>query len=185
MRLANRAVRLAAQISLLLGLLSTSAFLLTRTYLGDDEQIYNDGAITEVVSKGPVTIDNVEWKLDSLQTYTKLVDDEVEEISLCQPAGAVIIFATATVTPLDGLYMKDNGFSCSADLRDDRGNVWEGQQPYGYPVPTYCSDDDHPFTRNKPAKIAQVYVVPASVVPHLTGIQVENLEERRRVLLTP
>jgi len=185
MRLANCAVRLAAQISLLLGLLSTSAFLLTRTYLGDDEQIYNDGAITEVVSKGPVTIDNVEWKLDSLQTYTKLVDDEGEEISLGQPAGAVIIVATATVTPLDGLYMKDNGFSCSADLRDDRGNVWEGQQPYGYPVPTYCSDDDHPFTRNKPAKIAQVYVVPASAVPHLTGIQVENLEERRRVLLTP
>lgn len=186
MRVANRAFRLAAQISLLVGLLSTSGFLVTRTYLGDEEQVYNDGTVNEVASKGgPVTIDHVEWKLDSLETYTRLVDDEGEEISMGQPAGAVIIVAKATVTGLDGLYMKDNGFTCSANLHDDRGNVWQAQQAFGYPLPTNCTDDDHPFTRNKPGQVAQIYIVPASAVPHLTGIVVETRDDFRRVLITP
>ncbi|WP_328524863.1 hypothetical protein [Kribbella sp. NBC_00359] len=187
MRIATRAGRVTAQISLLLALVSTSGYMVTRTYLDDPEQVYKDGAITDVVKAGgPVTIDHVEWKLDSLQAYTRLVDDEGEEIdSLGQPAGSVILVATVTLTPLDGLYMKDKGFHCEADLRDDRGNVWQGQQPYGYPLPTYCGDTDHPWTRNKPGKLAQVYVVPASAVPHLTGIQVEFNDENRRFLITP
>lgn len=187
MRVATRAGRVAAQISLLLGLLSTSGYLVTRTYLDDPEQIYKDGAITDVVKNGGlVTIDHVEWKLDSLKAYTRLVDDKGEEItSLGQPAGSVILVATATLTPLDGLYMSDAGFHCQANLRDDRGNVWEGQQAYGYPLPTYCGDTDHPWTRNKPGKIAQIYVIPASAVPHLNGIQVEFNDEYRRFLLTP
>ena len=185
MRVATRAGRLAAQISLLVGLLSTSGFLLTRTYLGDEETIYKDGAVTDVVKQGPVTIEDVEWKLDSLTAYTKLVDDEGEEITLGQPAGSVILVATVTLTPLDGLYMKDDGFHCEAILRDDRGNVWKGQQAYGYPLPTYCGDTDHPWTRNKPGKLAQIFVIPASAVPHLTGIQVEAQPEYRRYLITP
>ena len=186
MRIATRASRLAAQISLLLGLLSTSGYLLTKTYLGDEEQIYNGGVITDVVKGGgPVTIANVEWKLDSLVASTRLVDDEGEEIELGQPSGSVILVATATLTPLDGLYMKDGGFTCKASLRDDRGNVWEGQSAYGYPLPTYCADNDHPWTRNKPGKLAQIFVVPASAVPHLTGIQIENQPEYRRILITP
>ena len=183
MRVVNRTVRLAAQISLLLALLATSGFLVLRTYLGDEETVFKAGNVTEVVSKRPVTIDHVEWKLDSLVANTKLIDDEGEEISLDAPAGAVIMVATVTLTPLDGLYMKDNGFHCQANLRDDRGNIWEGQNAYGYPLPTFCGDSDHPWTRNKPGKIAQVFVIPASAVPHLTGIQVENLTDRRRVLI--
>lgn len=179
----NRTVRMAAQISLLLSLASSSVYLLEKTYLGDEETVYKEGNISEV-AKGPVTIEHVEWKLDSLKASTTLVDDEGEEISLDKPAGSVIIVATATLTPLDGLYLKDGGFSCKADLRDDRGNVWEGQSAYGYALPTYCADTDHPWKRNKPGKLAQIFVVPKSAVPHLTGIQVESLEERRRVLIT-
>jgi hypothetical protein len=180
----NRAIRLTAQASVLLTLLALSAFLLLRTYLGDEERAYNDGAVTEVVGREPVTIGKVRWKLDSLQPYTQLADAEHKKIDLEQPAGSVIILVTASITPLDGLKMGSSGFTCSALLRDDRGNLWKSQSAYGYPLPTYCGDDDHPFTRNKTGRIAQVYVVPQSAVPHLSGIQVENSEEQRRVLLT-
>jgi hypothetical protein len=180
-----RAVRLAAQISLLLALLSTSAFLLLRTYLGDEEKVYKDGQITEVTKQGPVTIGDVEWKLVALQPWTQLVDAEKKPIQLDdQPAGSVVIVARIEITPRDGLRMDSNGFSCEAKLRDDRGNVWKGQSAYGFALPTYCGDEDHPFTRNKTGQLAQIYVVPKSAVPHLSGIQVENLEDRRRVLIT-
>ena len=56
-------------------------FVLLRSYLDDEERLYDEGRITEVVQgPGPVTIGNVEWKLDTLQAYTQLVDDEGEEI---------------------------------------------------------------------------------------------------------
>jgi hypothetical protein len=92
--------------------------------------------------------------------------------------------ARIAITPRDGLRMGSSGFTCSAALRDDRGNLWKSQSAYGFPLPTYCGDDDHPFTRNKTGRIAQIYVVPESAVPHISGIQVENLEEFRRVLIT-
>jgi hypothetical protein len=180
----NRAIRLTAQASVLLTLLALSAFLLLRTYLGDEERVYRDGAVTEVAGRQPVTIGKVRWKLDSLKPYTQLADAEHKKIDLEQPAGSVIILVTASITPLDGLKMGSTGFPCSAMLRDDRGNLWKSKSAYGYPLPTYCGDDDHPFTRNKTGRIAQVYVVPQSAVPHLSGIQVENSEEQRRVLLT-
>lgn len=179
----NRTFRLTAQISLLLALLALSAFLLLRTYLGDDERLYKEGAVNEVVERGPVTIGNVAWKLDSFQPYTQLVDEEKKPISLEQPAGSVVILVKASVTPLEGLRLKDGGFTCEAKLRDDRGNVWKSQSAFGLELPTYCADDDHKFELNKPGQVAQVFVVPASAVPHLTGLQLENLEERRRVLL--
>jgi hypothetical protein len=180
----NRTIRLTAQVSLLLTLLALSAFLLLRTYLGDAERVYNEGAVTEVVGQGPVTIGKVRWKLDSLQPYSQLADTEHKKIDLEQPAGSVVIVATASITPLDGLKMGASGFTCSAMLRDDRGNLWKAQSAYGLSLPTYCGDDQHPFTRNKTGRIAQIYVIPQSAVQHLSGIQVENSSEQRRVLLT-
>lgn len=184
MKRSHRALRLTAQVSLLVAIASTSALLLVRPYLLDQDKVYRQGTITEVVQQGPVTIGQVQWKLESLEVYTQLVDAEKKKIALEQPAGSVVILAKASVTPLDGVKMGADGFGCSAKLRDDRGNVWEGQSAYGLALPTNCGDDDHPFTRNKTGQLAQVYVVPESAVPHLTGVQVENLSEYRRVLLT-
>ncbi|MEU4605144.1 hypothetical protein AB0F43_19355 [Kribbella sp. NPDC023972] len=188
MRIADRAARLAAQISLLLALASTSAFLVARGYVDNDEQLYNNGRITEVVPQGTsVTVGDVEWKLDSLEAYTRLVGTEGKEItSLTKPAGSMIVMAKVTVTPRDGVRMEENGFTCDAKLHDDRGNVWENQQVYtDFPLPTYCTDDEFPFTRNKSRQVAQLFVVPASAVPHLNGIMVGDLSERRIALLTP
>lgn len=184
MNLSHRAVRLIAQISLLVALLATSVFLLLRTYIGDEETVYKAGNVNEVVHQGPVTIGNVEWKLESLQPWTQLVDEEKEKISITAPAGSVIMVARVAITPKDGLRMSSTGFTCSASLRDDRGNLWKGQSAYGFPLPTYCGDTDHPFTRNKTGQLAQIYVVPEAAVPHISGIQVENLDEFRRVLIT-
>jgi len=185
-RTANRAVRLTVQISLLLALLSGSVFVMLRSYLSDDERIYNEGRINQVVSQGgPVTVADVEWKLDSLESYTRLTDDEGEEISLDAPAGSVIIVATVTVTPGEAVYLKNGGFTCNASLRDDRGNSWPSANAFDFALPTSCSDDEHPFTRGKDGKIAQVFVVPGTAVPHLTGIIVEDLAERNRVLIKP
>lgn len=184
MKRSHRAIRLTAQISLLIAVAATSALLLLRTYLTDQDKVYRQGSITEVVQQGPVTIGRVEWKLESLEVYTQLVDDEKKKIDLEQPAGSVVILAKAAVTPLDGVKMTDGGFPCTAMLRDDRGNVWKNQAAFGLELPTSCSDSDHPFTRNKANQLVQVYVVPQSAVPHLSGIQVENLAEYRRVLLT-
>lgn len=180
----HRAVRLAAQISLLLALLATSVVLIVRTYLGDEETVYKEGNVNEVVNQGPVVIGDVEWKLESLQPWTELVDEEKEPIRLTKPAGSVILVAKVAITPRDGLKIGSSGFTCEATLRDDRGNLWKSQTPYGFPLPTYCGDTDHPFTRNKTGQVAKIFVVPESAVPHVSGIQVENLEERRRVLIT-
>ena len=49
MRRLNRAARLAAQISLLVALLSTQRVPADRVYLGDEEQVWNQGNVTEVV----------------------------------------------------------------------------------------------------------------------------------------
>ena len=184
MKSSQRAVRLTVQISLLVALAATSAFLLLRTYLGDAEKVYKGGSVTEVVQQGPVTIDRVQWKLESLEEYTQLVDTEKKTISLDQPAGSVIILAKVAITPLDGLKLGAGGFSCTTVLRDDRGNIWPSQDAFDFALPTRCSDDDHPFVRNKTGLLAQVYVVPKSAVPHLSGIQVETRTDFRRVLLT-
>ncbi|MFF1818892.1 hypothetical protein ACFVWG_16440 [Kribbella sp. NPDC058245] len=184
MKSANRAARLAAQISLLLVLLATSCFLMLRTYLGDPEQNYNDGAIEHVIDKGPVTIGKVGWQLDSMTVYTRLVDAKGKEISVNKPAGAVIVVAQLRVTPLDGLRLEDGGFLCGASLRDDRGNIWATTNAFDFPVPTSCSDDDHPMVRNKANKIAQIFVVPQAAVPHLQGLLVTNRDDYERFLIT-
>ncbi|MEI8406891.1 MULTISPECIES: hypothetical protein [unclassified Kribbella] len=188
MRGLNRAARLAAQISLLLALIATSAYLLTRVYLGDEEQVWNQGNVNEKVENGgPVTIGHVEWKLDSLQPYTRIVDDEQEEIGLGAPAGSILMIAKLTATPREGLYLKDGGFSCGADLLDDRGNVWSpASSTSDWELPTSCfGSDDVKFELNKPGQIAQIYVIPASAVPHIIGISMQSREGFRRVLITP
>ena len=189
MRGMNRAARLAAQISLLLALIATSAYLLTSVYLGDEEQVWNQGNVNERVDDGgPVTIGHVEWKLDSLQPYTRIVDDEQEEIGgMNAPAGSILMIAKLTATPRPGLYIKDGGFSCSANLLDDRGNIWApATSTSDWELPTTCfSDEKVKFEIDKPAQVAQIYVVPVSAVPHVIGISIQAREDFRRVLITP
>ena len=185
MNLASRASRLAVQATVLAALLGLGVFTMVHPYLSDDEQMYNQGRIDEVVRQGPVTVQDIEWKLDSLQAYTALLNEDGEAISLDAPAGSVIVLATLTVTPRKGIMLKDRGFSCDALLRDSKGNTWDDTLATGYPLPTFCGDDDHPFTMDKPAKIAKVYIVPKSVVPNLVGLTVEDFYIHRRVLITP
>jgi hypothetical protein len=180
---ASSLARWIARLSLLVVLLAVGSYLLLKPYLGDQETIWKDGAVTEVAHRGPVTVEHVTWKLDSLQVHTRLVDAEKKPIDLDVPAGAVIVLAKVSITPRDGLRI-NGGFPCEANLRDDRGNVWKAVSAYGLALPTYCADDDHPMPRNRTAQLAQVYVVPKSAVPHLVGITTESLDERRRVLLT-
>jgi hypothetical protein len=186
MNLSARAYRWIGHLSLLLTLLGIAAYLTVSNYLGDAERVYQEGAVTEVVGHGPVEVAKVRWQLDSMQAYTRLVGEDKKEITMDHPAGSVIILVKVSVTPLDGLKMNDGGFTCDANLRDDRGNVWEPTSVFGFELATYCGDDDRPIKRNQTGKIAKVYVVPASVVPHLIGVEVEDAsyEVLRRVLLT-
>jgi hypothetical protein len=183
--LASRASRLVVQVTLLAALLGVGTFTLLHPYLSDDERLYKEGRIDEVVSQGPVTVQSIEWKLDSLKAYTAILNEDGEAIKLDAPAGSMIVLATLTVTPRKGLMLKERGFSCDALLRDGKGNTWDDTQAFGYPLPTYCGDDDHPFTMDKPAKIAKVYIVPKSAVPNLVGLTVEDFYIHRRVLITP
>ncbi|WP_433163949.1 hypothetical protein [Kribbella sp. CA-247076] len=187
MRRLNRVARLAAQISLLVALMSASGYLLTRVYLGDDEQVWNQGNVNELVQGGgPVTIEHVEWKLDSVQPYTRLVDDEGEAIPLGAPAGSMVMVAKMTATPREGVYLKDGGFSCTANLRDDRGNVWAPLSASDWELPTSCfGSEEVKFELNEPGQVAFVYVVPAAAVSHVVGVTMETREDFRRVLITP
>jgi hypothetical protein len=179
----NVLVRRISQVALLLVLVSLSSYLLLRTFLDDEEQRYNAGTVTEVVGRGPVDIGHINWKLDSMRAYTKLVDSEKRPIELDVPAGAMIVLVKISITPLDGLKIND-GFQCAAMLRDDRGNTWKSQDAFRLALPTFCGDSEHPIERNHTGKIAQVYVVPKSAVPHLVGITTEYRDDFRRVLLT-
>jgi hypothetical protein len=187
MRRLTRAARLGAQISLLVALVASSGYLLTRTYLGDEEQVWNQGNVNEMVQGGgPVTIEYVEWKLDSLQPYTRLVDDEGEVLGMGAPAGSMVMVAKMTATPRDGVYLKDGGFSCTANLRDDRGNVWAPASTSDWELPTSCfGSDEVKFELNKPGKVAFVYIVPADAVSHVIGLSMETRDSFRRVLITP
>lgn len=185
MNLASRASRLAVQFSLMVALLGLGFFTLLHPYLSDDEDLYKQGRIDEVVSQGPITVQDIEWKLDSLKIYTAILNADGEAIELAAPAGSTYVLATLTVTPKKGTMLQNRGFSCDAVLRDSKGNTWDDTQATGYPLPTFCGDDDHPFTMDKPAKVAKVYIVPKSVVPNLIGLTVEDFYVHRRVLITP
>ena len=44
----------------------------------------------------------------------------------------------------------------------------------------------HTYTLSlKPGQIAQIYVIPASAVPHIIGVSMQSREGFRRVLITP
>lgn len=182
----DRALRLTAKLSLLIALASLSTFLLVRTYLGNPETIYKEGTVTDTVSKGPVTLENVRWQVGKMQPYTQLVDEDGERVGLQNNVpGSVVIAVHLTVTPLPGLdRMGSGGFVCETQLRDDRGNIWKNQDLSSTLGVSSCTDDDHPMKENQPNKLVKLYVVPASAVPHLVGIQVGSLDEFRRVLIT-
>ena len=95
--------------------------------------------------------------------------------------------AKLTVTPQPGLDLKDGGWSCSTDLLDDRGNSWsQGNTTSDWELPTTCfSTDDVKFEIGKPAKLGQVFVVPATAVAHVVGLSIQDRDEFRRVLITP
>ncbi|GAB2560002.1 hypothetical protein [Kribbella endophytica] len=186
MRVPDRLPQLAAKISLLIALASLSAFMLVRTYLGNPETIYKLGTVTDTVAKGPVEIENARWQLGSMQVYTQLVDEDQEKVTLENNVpGSVVVAVHLAVTPLDGIdRMSGGGFVCETQLRDDQGNTWKNQDVATELGPASCSDDDHPMKQNQPNKLVKLYVVPASAVPHLVGIQVGSLDEYRRVLIT-
>lgn len=182
----NRAVRLAAQLSLLLVLLSTCVYLILRTYLADEETIHKEGHVSEIHEHGgPVTIGDIEWKLESLQPYQHLVDKEGKKAEVDQPAGAVLMVAILSVTPREGTKVDDDGFNCDAKLRDDKGNVWDDTGVYSYSLPTYCGDNDTKWALDKTSKVAKIFVIPGKLAPGVLGIEVESLRERRRALITP
>jgi hypothetical protein len=186
MRLPDRLLQLTARISLLIALASLSAYLLVRPYLGDPETLYNQGTVNETVSRGPVTMDKVRWQVGSMQLYTHLVDEDQRKITLDNNVpGSVVVAVHVAVTPLDGVdQLSSGGFVCETSLRDDRGNVWKNQDVATELGPSSCSDDDHPLKPNQPNKLVKLFVVPASAVPHLVGVQVGSLAEYRRVLIT-
>jgi hypothetical protein len=103
------------------------------------------------------------------------------------PAGSVVMVAKMTATPREGIYLKDGGFSCSANLRDDRGNVWApASSTSDWELPTTCfGGDDVKFELNKPGQIAHVFVIPADAASHVTGVTIETRDGFRRVLITP
>ncbi len=185
MRRTDRTLRLTVQIALLVALTALSAFLLTRTYLGDSDKIFKSGNATELVAKGPVTLDHVRWQVDGMQPYTRLVDEDGRRVGLENNVpGSVVIAVRATVTPLAGIKLNDGGFICAASLRDDRGNIWKNQDLASTLGQSSCSDDERPAKIDQPAKIVKLFVVPESAVPHLAGLEVTSNDELRRVLIT-
>lgn len=80
----------------------------------------------------------------------------------------------------------DDGFTCNAELRDDRGYTWKSQSAYGFGLPTDCNDYD----RNVPGKVAKIFIVPEDAVPRLLGVVTPptsnlSLSDGRRVLIRP
>lgn len=179
--------RIATQVGLLVTLLALSVFLGVRTTLGSQNTVEKRGPVTKVVKKGPVTVENVVWRLDQLQVFTRLVNEDKEPVELEVPDGATIVKATLTLTATERTRL-NKGFSCDAMLRDDRGNVWEDKDVSGVELPTFCGDYELKIERSKPFKIVKIYVVPKEAVPHLVGLvtpEVGNTSADERVLITP
>ena len=181
-------LRVASRIGLLLTLLALSVFLGVRTTLGSQDTVQKRQPVTKVVKKGPVTVDTVVWRLDKLQLFTRLVKLNKEPIDLDVPDGAVVAKATLTLTATDRTKL-DDGFTCNAVLRDDRGNTWEDEDVVsGLDLPTYCGDSDLDIVRGKPFQVALVYLIPKESAKHLVGLMTpgtDNSSVDERVLITP
>jgi hypothetical protein len=183
----SRAVTLVSRFALLLALLSLSVFLAVRTVLGSQDTFEQEIPITQVAKKGPATVDDVVWELDSLQIYTRLVNENKEPVEADVPDGAVIVKAVLKLTATDRTRL-DDGFSCEAQLRDDRGNVWENESVFGVGLPTFCGDSELKIVRGKPFRIAKIYFIPKEAVPHIVGLitpGTDNASAEDRLLLTP
>ncbi|MFC0628033.1 hypothetical protein [Kribbella deserti] len=166
-----RLLSIAARLALVLCLFSVSIYFVSKPFLGDDyENLQRSLAVTQVVDRGPVTIDGFEWTLHSMKAYTQLVDEEGAKVNLEVPAGATIIVVEATVKADSTVLVDGDGYSCNAVLTDDQGNKWAEKSAYRFPLPTSCSDNDRPAKRNVPFKVAKLFVVPKSAVPGLLGI---------------
>lgn len=176
-----------SRFALLVLLAAVAVHLTMRTELADQDTWQKESPITQVVRHGPAEVDEVEWTLDSLKVYTRLLDDRKEEVDVDVPAGAVIVMAVLTLKTTERTIISD-AFTCNAELIDDRGNVWEDADVFGITLPTFCGDDDLDVKRGVPFKVAKVYVIPKSAVPHVTGLitpESGNTSVDRRVLLTP
>ena len=183
----SRAVTLVSRLALLLMLLSLSVFLAVRAVLGDQDTLEAEIPITQVAKKGPATVDDVVWELDSLQIYTRLVNADKEPVDADVPDGAVIVKAVVKLTATDRTRIND-GFTCDAQLRDDRGNLWSAASVFGIELPTFCGDSDLRIERGKPFKVAKIYFIPKEAVPHVVGLitpGADNSSAEQRLLLTP
>ena len=183
----SRAVTLVSRFALLLALLSLSVFLAVRTVLGSQDTFEQEIPITQVAKKGPATVDDVVWELESLQVYTRLVNQDKEPVDAKVPDGAVIVKAVLKLTATDRTRI-DDGFTCDAQLRDDRGNVWESESVFGIGLPTFCGDSDLKIVRGKPFKVAKVYFIPKQAVTHIVGLitpGTDSSSAEERLLLTP
>jgi hypothetical protein len=182
-------VALVSRVALAVLLLATGVFLAVRPSLGDIEAAKREAFVTGVATKGPVVVDDIEWKLESLRAYTRLVGEDKRVIEIDVPAKATIIVAVLALTPTAKADM--DPFVCDAELRDDRGNIWEADSSgnlFSFPMATYCGDDDLNARPGKTVKVAKIFVIPAEAVPHLIGIvtppsDVGSAEER--VLIKP
>jgi hypothetical protein len=176
-----------SRISLAVFLAAVSVFLLVRPFLGDIEAAKKESFITDVVEKGPVVVEDLEWTLESLRAYTQLVDKDKRPIELDVPGGAVIVLAEFSIRPIEKTRI-DDGVFCNAELRDDQGNTWGPTDAFSLPIPTFCGDDDLEIERGKAFKVAKVFVVPEKSVPHLVGVIVpplDNTASEQRVLIRP
>lgn len=180
-----------ARIAVLIALLAIAVLVTLLSSLGDvDQRIGDRRYLSQTVSKGPALIQGIEWRLDSLRTYTRLADKEGEQLELEAPANATIVVAEISLIPTDRANV-DLVTSCTPELLDDRGNLWPMQDSglYGYPMETRCSDDLR-MEPGKTSKFAAIYVVPKEAVAHLLGIAAPeagtvNYRTKERVLITP
>ncbi|WP_328989724.1 hypothetical protein OG394_26145 [Kribbella sp. NBC_01245] len=183
-----RVLDLAGRIALVLCLFALSVYFVVRPFLGDDyENMQRAKAINQVVERGgPVKVDGIEWKVNSMKAYTRLLNEDREAIDLDVPAGAIVVVVEATVTADKTVVVDGEGYSCNAELADDRGNRWEEKSAYGYTMPTYCTNSDNPAKREVPFKVAKIFLVPKSAVPHLLGIIVPpETRTEQRTLIRP
>jgi hypothetical protein len=180
-----------ARISVLVLLLAVATYLTLQSSLGDvDQQIKDQRYISATVSKGPGLVDGIEWRLDSLRTYSRLVSKDGEQLDVELPANATFVVAALSLTPTDRADV--NIVTCEPDLLDDRGNIWEPTKEslYDFVMPTGCYSDDLDFAAGKTVKVAIVYIVPKEAVPHLLGVAAPaagsvDFRDKTRVLLTP
>lgn len=180
-----------ARIAMLVLLLALATYLTLLSSLGDVDQMVKDRRyISATVSKGPSLVDGIEWRLDSLRTYSRLANKDGEQLDVELPANATFVVAELSLTPTDRADI--DTVTCEPDLLDDRGNLWRPTKDslYEFVMPTSCYSDDLNFAVGKTVKVAIVYIVPKEAIQHLLGIAapaagVVDYLDKVRVLLTP